>query len=273
MTQWGTKDDIVFHDGTAGLIIHSLAHPFPVIWKAVKMFGENSNPLDLVDQDADHAAAMFLAQAIYREWLRLAGSEAALTRQMGEDEADGDGADAAASDADSTGSKQERDEFDPSGNDEEGLDEDDEANHDDPYNIGPHRLPFDIPEDAPSLVSASHSGDAANSGLKPVTLWVGPLPRPRKPAPHLFDVEDSESEDSDEVEHRKRPSNLMPAASQTALLDKWFKNDYKVASDTVFVPGMDIGANDSTLSANALTHSYDEDQPVGTKRKRSLVDV
>lgn len=164
VTQWGTKDDIDFHDGTAGLTIHSLAHPFPVIWKAVKMFGENTNPIALRGTDPTHASAMLLAQMIYHQWLELAGGEKALNRQIGDDEGDEDDGDKAPSDEDEApsdedagSSKQERDEFDPSGNDEDGseaaLTEDDEASHGDPSNTGPRRKAFDIPEDAPSLVS------------------------------------------------------------------------------------------------------------------------
>ncbi|EIM88697.1 uncharacterized protein STEHIDRAFT_109056 [Stereum hirsutum FP-91666 SS1] len=272
VTQGGTKDDLVFHDGAAGLRIHSLAHPFPVIRKAVKMFGEHTSMAELADNPSEHATCMVLAQMIYSRWLKLAGGEKALNRRFGEDESDEDGADAAANEGDRSGSKQERDEFDPSGNDEDRLEDalnDGEAPNGDPYSIGPHRQAFDIPEDAPSLVSDSSSAKAPNPTPGPdysksIALWVGPLPRLHKTTPLPFYDEDSESEDE---ENGKRPSRLMPSESRKVLLDRWFNNDFKVADSPI-----SVAEARSAHPAKVVDPSYEEDRPVGSKRRRALTD-
>lgn len=277
VTQWGTKDDIEFHDGNAGLMIHSLAHPFPAIWKAVKMFGENSNPMELSASHVEHASAMFLAQEIYREWLRIAGSEKALTRQVGEDAGGEGGADKSPSDEDGTGSEPERDEFDPSGNNEDGMEsatsEDEDAFYGDPYSTGPHTRAFDIPVDAPSMVSDSHCGEPASPRPGPdlsrtITLWSGPLPRPRRPAPRRLHILSSDSDSEEEAEDKGRPSSLMPSESRKVLLDRWFKNDYKVD-----IKPVSIAEDGKAFPVEITVPAYEEDRPVRTKRRRLLDDA
>lgn len=199
--------------------------------------------------------------------LSLAGGEKALNRQFGEEESDEDDGDAAASDGDAGGNKQERDEFDSSGNDEGSLEDapnDGEAPDGDPYSTGPRTqaFAFDIPEDAPSLVSDSSSGRPPKPTPGPdysksVTLWVGPLPYP-------FNREDSESEDE---ENGKRPSRLMPSESRKVLLDRWFNNDFKGAASPI-----SVAEARSALPAKVVDPSYEEDLPVGSKRRRALSD-
>lgn len=289
-TRGDNDNDADWHDVNDGLFVESLAHPFPVIWKAVTVFGVNTSAIPIPNKD--HRRAMQLAQEIFREWERLAGGINSLKAQPGDDDR---GSHAA-------GSKRKRDDHDDQG-DEGGRDEDDEGDdntketddevrhNDDVYETGLNKCPLAIPEDAPTFVSDSDYGvDEDDSSVsepdsrRSDVLWVGPLPIPRHSRTHSV-TNDVESDESDEEDDENRPSGLMPSESSTALLDKWFKNDYKTDHNSVSLAGAGIGlygmvpvvekVHDATVGevvspSSPVNH---ERPPVGKRRRIAVDDV